>query len=33
MEFFRFKKSIPFMRYALIFNVISGLTFLLAVFF
>jgi preprotein translocase subunit SecF len=33
MEFFRFKKSIPFMRYALIFNVISALTFLLAVFF
>jgi len=33
MEFFRFKKSIPFMRYALIFNVISALTFLLAVYF
>ncbi len=33
MEFFRFRKSIPFMRYALIFNVISGLTFLLAVYF
>ncbi len=33
MEFFRFKKSIPFMRYALIFNVISAVTFLLAVFF
>jgi preprotein translocase subunit SecF len=33
MEFFRFKKSIPFMRYALIFNIISALTFLLAVYF
>ena len=33
MEFFRIKKSIPFMRHALIFNVISLLTFLLAVFF
>ena len=33
MEFFRFKRDIPFMRYALIFNVISGVTFVLAVFF
>ena len=31
MEFFRFKRSIPFMRYALIFNVISLITFLNAV--
>ncbi len=33
MEFFRIKKDIPFMRHALTFNVISLLTFLLAVFF
>jgi len=33
MEFFRIKKDIPFMRHALVFNIISGLTFLLAVFF
>ena len=33
MEFFRIKKDIPFMRHALIFNVISALTFLAAVFF
>ena len=33
MEFFRFKKDIPFMRHALVFNVISALTFVLAVFF
>ncbi len=33
MEFFRFKRDIPFMRYALVFNVISGITFLLAVIF
>lgn len=33
MEFFRIKKDIPFMRFALIFNVISALTFLAAVFF
>ena len=31
MEFFRIKRSIPFMRYALIFNVISLITFLIAV--
>ena len=33
MEFFRFKKDIPFMRHALVFNVISLITFLLSVFF
>jgi preprotein translocase subunit SecF len=33
MEFFRIRKDIPFMKYALIFNVISVVTFLLAVFF
>jgi preprotein translocase subunit SecF len=33
MEFFRFKKDIPFMRHALVFNVISLVTFLAAVFF
>ena len=33
MEFFRIKKDIPFMKYALIFNVISALTFFAAVFF
>jgi preprotein translocase subunit SecF len=33
MEFFRFKKNIPFMRHALWFNAISLLTFLFAVFF
>jgi preprotein translocase subunit SecF len=31
MEFFRIKRDIPFMRYALIFNVISFVTFLIAV--
>jgi preprotein translocase subunit SecF len=31
MEFFRIKRDIPFMRYALIFNVISLATFLIAV--
>jgi preprotein translocase subunit SecF len=31
MEFFRIKRDIPFMRYALIFNVISILTFIVAV--
>ena len=30
MEFFRIKRDIPFMRYALIFNVISIVTFLIA---
>jgi preprotein translocase subunit SecF len=33
MEFFRIKKDIPFMRHALVFNVISLVTFVLAVFF
>ncbi len=33
MEFFRFKKPIPFMRHSLVFNAISFITFLLAVFF
>jgi len=33
MEFFRIKRDIPFMRYALVFNVISLVTFLLAVLF
>ncbi|MCK0509304.1 protein translocase subunit SecF [Aromatoleum anaerobium] len=33
MEFFRIKKDIPFMRHALTFNIISLITFLLAVFF
>jgi len=33
MEFFRIRRNIPFMRYALVFNVISVVTFLLAVFF
>lgn len=33
MELFRFKKDIPFMRHALIFNIISALTFVAAVFF
>lgn len=31
MEFFRFKRDLPFMKYALIFNVVSALTFLVAV--
>ena len=31
MEFFRIKKDIPFMRHALIFNVISMITFVIAV--
>src|SRR3569833_2624344 len=31
MEFFRIKRDIPFMRYALIFNVISLITFIIAV--
>lgn len=33
MEFFRIKKDIPFMRHALKFNIISLITFILAVFF
>ena len=33
MEFFRIRRDIPFMRHALAFNVVSLVTFLLAVFF
>jgi preprotein translocase subunit SecF len=33
MEFFKIKKDIPFMKQALLFNAISFITFLLAVFF
>ncbi|MDR3213769.1 MAG: protein translocase subunit SecF [Azoarcus sp.] len=33
MEFFRIKKDIPFMRHALVFNVISLVTFIIAVLF
>ena len=33
MEFFRIKRVIPFMKHALVFNVISLVTFALAVFF
>jgi preprotein translocase subunit SecF len=33
MEFFRIKRDIPFMRHAVVFNIISFLTFVAAVFF
>jgi preprotein translocase subunit SecF len=33
MEFFKIRRVIPFMRHALVFNVISAITFLIAVFF
>jgi len=33
MEFFKIRRDIPFMRHALVFNVISALTFVAAVFF
>jgi preprotein translocase subunit SecF len=33
MEFFRISRDIPFMRHALVFNVISLITFALAIFF
>ena len=33
MEFFKIKKDIPFMRHALVFNAVSLITFLAAVFF
>jgi preprotein translocase subunit SecF len=33
MEFFRIKRDIPFMRHAVVFNIISFVTFALAVFF
>ena len=32
MEFFKIRRTIPFMRYALVFNIISAVTFLAAVF-
>jgi preprotein translocase subunit SecF len=33
MEFFKIRRDIPFMRHALVFNLVSALTFLAAVFF
>ena len=33
MEFFRISRDIPFMRHALVFNIVSALTFAAAVFF
>ena len=33
MEFFRIRRDIPFMRHALVLNVISALTFVAAIFF
>jgi len=33
MEFFKIRKTIPFMRHALVFNIISLVTFIAAVFF
>ena len=33
MEFFKIRRDIPFMRHALAFNIVSLVTFLLAVFF
>ena len=33
MEFFRIRRDIPFMKHAIVLNAISGITFLLAVFF
>ncbi len=33
MEFFRIRRDIPFMRHALVFNIISAVTFVLAVLF
>src|SRR6478672_7159358 len=33
MEFFRIRKDIPFMKHALVFNIISLVTFVLAVIF
>ena len=33
MEFFRIRRDIPFMRHALVFNIVSFLTFAAAVFF
>ena len=33
MEFFRIRRDIRFMRHVLVFNVVSFVTFLLAIFF
>jgi preprotein translocase subunit SecF len=33
MEFFKIKKDIPFMRHALVFNIVSFVTFAMAIFF
>ncbi len=33
MEFFKIRRDIPFMRHAVVFNIISFVTFALAVFF
>ena len=33
MEFFRIHKTIPFMRHAVVLNIVSVVTFVLAVFF
>ena len=33
MEFFRIRRDIPFMRHALVFNIISAVTFVIAVVF
>ncbi len=33
MEFFRIHRDIPFMRHALVFNIVSALTFVIAVYF
>ena len=33
MEFFRIRRDLPLMRHALVFNIISAVTFLAAVFF
>src|SRR3954468_3196027 len=33
MEFFKIRRDIPFMRHALTFNIVSAITFVLAVFF
>ena len=33
MEFFKIRRVIPFMRHALVFNIISLITFLAACFF
>jgi preprotein translocase subunit SecF len=33
MEFFKIRRTIPFMRHALVFNVISAIVFVLAIFF